>query len=206
MTPFSSPDPDTVAENVETRMLAPGRQVAATQMPVDRVVFLFDREMAALVGATEGDARGALKLAWAANTPTVAMTPREFAVHLAAATDQWADAEAQAGADRWNGRETAAGRPPDTAALAAEKARRKTGLERSPDGTLTDRLIADFELPHIVLADTNWGSPEGHVFFALAPDPLAGEPRLFRKIDPPGTLKLLDNDEHWFAAKWYANL
>lgn len=206
MTPFYSPDPDTVAENVETKMLVPGRQAAATQMPVERVVYLFDREMEALVSGAEGDARDTLKLAWAANTPTTPMTPRQFAAHLAAATDQWADDEAQAGADRWNAREIAAGKPPDAAALAAEKTKRKTGLENWRDGALTDRLIADFKLPHIVLADTNWGSPEGHVFFALAPDPLSGEPRLFRKIDPPGKLTPMDNDENWLAAKWYANL
>ncbi len=206
MDPFASPDPDKVAEAVEEKMLAPGRQVATAQMPLERVVFLFDREMQALVTNTEGPERDALKAAWAANAPTQPMTPREFADHLELATDAWADLKAQAGVDRWTARKTAAGTPPDAAAQAAEKAGRRTVIKAEMECALSSRLIADFDLPEIVLADTNWGDPTAHVYFALAPDPLTGEPRLFKKLDPPGLLTWLEDDESWLAAKWNANL
>ena len=65
---------------------------------------------------------------------------------------------------------------------------------------LQGNLAKNFADPQIVLADTNWGDAEDHTFFVIAPDPISGEPMMWEKTDPPGTMEKLDGD--WLQASW----
>ncbi|WP_299725844.1 hypothetical protein [uncultured Tateyamaria sp.] len=71
---------------------------------------------------------------------------------------------------------------------------------RAFEAKLQSKLVQDFSEPQIVLADTNWGDPESHTFFVIAPDPISGEPMIWQKEDPPGSMRQLGGD--WLQASW----
>ena len=68
------------------------------------------------------------------------------------------------------------------------------------EAQLQRKLVEDFSDPQIVLADTNWGDAESHVFFVVAPDPISGEPMIWQKTDPPGSMRQLGSD--WLQTDW----
>ena len=51
-----------------------------------------------------------------------------------------------------------------------------------------------------MVADTNWGSGQDHVFFVIAPDPATGDAQMFRRNDPGG--KLTPVTEDWIKTNW----
>lgn len=65
---------------------------------------------------------------------------------------------------------------------------------------LQEKMVQEYSKPQIVLADTNWGDAESHTFFVVAPDPISGEPMLWEKEDPPGSMSKADGD--WLQASW----
>ena len=68
------------------------------------------------------------------------------------------------------------------------------------ENKLQRKLVQEYSEPQIVLADTNWGDAESHTFFVVAPDPISGEPMLWQKSDPPGSMSQLGGD--WLQASW----
>ena len=44
------------------------------------------------------------------------------------------------------------------------------------------------------------GDSEDHTFFVVAPDPVSGQPVLWQKTEPPGSMRILD--PKWIDDKW----
>jgi len=65
---------------------------------------------------------------------------------------------------------------------------------------LQEKMVQEMSEPQIVLADTNWGDAESHTFFVVAPDPISGEPMMWEKTDPPGSMRKLGGD--WLQTEW----
>ncbi|MEP3331644.1 hypothetical protein [Sedimentitalea sp.] len=71
---------------------------------------------------------------------------------------------------------------------------------KAVENSMRNDLTAKYAEPQIVIADTNWGDSENHTFFVVAPDPRTGEPMLWQKTDPPGSMVLLDSK--WIDDEW----
>ncbi len=65
-------------------------------------------------------------------------------------------------------------------------------------------MMQDLGCPEIFIADTNWGKSTHHTYIVAAPDPVSGQPILWKKVDPPG--KLSELDPKWIDASWAASL
>lgn len=200
--PFKSGDPGEVKAKVQALMIDKGAAAASAAMPLERVTYLFDREMEALAKRSDGAAKTEIETVWASNRPTAAMTPAQFEAHVKAATAAWEDRTAEIEADAWRARQVKAGETVSDAAYDAEKAKRKDSAASSRAQDSANRLRDDLGLPEIVLADTNWGDPAERNYFALAPDPLTGLPKMYLKSDPPGTLEDLPDADEWLASSW----
>lgn len=172
---------DRVAANVQAHLTDAGAALAATAIPVKQAQQLFDRQIAWLEKqVTRTSARNALKAGVQAHRPTAPVTPKALEDAITAATDSCLNLATAGRAD------------PD-----AQKDEYK--------GTMTaqnrNELMLELGVPQFVIADTNWGSQDDHTYFVVAPDPVSGEPTMWIKTVPPGTLSPAGRD--WVDAKWH---
>jgi len=72
--------------------------------------------------------------------------------------------------------------------------------EAAIENGVVNRLMRALGAPEFMIADTNWGSGVNHTFFVVAPDPATGNPQMYQKKDPPGTLTPVTKD--WVDAQW----
>ena len=65
-------------------------------------------------------------------------------------------------------------------------------------------LIKGAVPPEFVIADTNWGDDTGEerIVHIVAPDPMTGEPKLWEKREPGGSMEPADDD--WINGNWAA--
>ena len=75
--------------------------------------------------------------------------------------------------------------------------------DRWVENELRSNLIPEFELPHVVIADTNWGDHDSSTEFAIAPDPLTGELRMYARDPLSGSMRL--QGENWETAGWWTS-
>ncbi len=69
-------------------------------------------------------------------------------------------------------------------------------------GAKVDALLIKELYPEFVIADTNWGDGEERIVHVVAPDPMTGEPKLWEKREPGGTMEPADDD--WINGNWAA--
>jgi hypothetical protein len=62
-------------------------------------------------------------------------------------------------------------------------------------------LVNSMDMPEIVVADSNWGGPEGQILFVVAPDPSTGDLKMWKKDKFSG--KLTPLGKNWEDANWY---
>ncbi|MEM1429634.1 MAG: hypothetical protein AAGG09_09265 [Pseudomonadota bacterium] len=203
LAPFKGADPAETQANIQRELIAKGKETAAKVLPLDQVTYMFDREMAALLKEATGTGKAALEAARTAHRPTAGMTPGDFAAHMKTAMDAWADALAKEKADAEQARRTGKGKAMTQAEYDEyKKTQKEKRFERSVEEPITDRMIDDLGLPEVVLGDTNWGDPASHEHFVLSVDPKTGLPQLYKRLDPPGTLRKLKNAADWMASAW----
>ncbi|WP_299044463.1 hypothetical protein [uncultured Tateyamaria sp.] len=63
-----------------------------------------------------------------------------------------------------------------------------------------NEMVQKFCDPQVVIADTNWGTGSDHTYFVIAADPLTGEPYMWEKTDPPGTMTRVKSK--WLKKEW----
>ncbi|MFL4471849.1 hypothetical protein ACERZ8_18920 [Tateyamaria armeniaca] len=194
--------PEETRANIQREVVDKAVTVRDTAMPLERVNYMFDNEMKRAVSRTSGRVKAALEKAWRDEVPTRAMTPPEFAAHLEQAMDPATDLAAQIKADQRQAKKTKKGQPMTQADVDAYKAESIAIQKERRKEELTVRMVADLGLPEIVMADTNWGSPEDHHMFVIVPDPISGTPKLCIRNDPEGELAQQRDADGWLADGW----
>jgi len=128
-------------------------------------------------------------------------------------SERSAPREAEAAKEPATPAEPAAGKPNAVDAAMKAAAQSASQLYNAPakfekilynvlSGKAKGAMLRDMGAPEFTVADTNWGSAEDHTFFVVAPDPTTGEPALWKKTVPPGTLSPTTDD--WIEAEWAA--
>ncbi|MEM9145731.1 MAG: hypothetical protein AAGC57_05990 [Pseudomonadota bacterium] len=180
---------DTPAErqaNIQTHLIDAGTALRDTALSVPRTQSAYDAFFEAFAEKIKGKgwaARARTKLGTdvPANRPTTGMKPKDVLDHAMATADDALDLiEADLGNADWN----------------------KAKLVGWLRGVFKGKLAEDLTHPQFVIADTNWGTGENHTYFVIAPDPVTGEAKMWKRTDPPG--RLSEMDEKWLDTQWRA--
>lgn len=196
-------DPDS-ARKIKENLVDPGKEMARRKLPAEQAAKMFEDQVRAAMEGKPDNERDLLTAALK-KRPTTDMTPAELKAKVATELSAWRDAAAQRRLDEWFERENkkrqAAGTP-----LRAPSEKPgyldwfKDNTEDSLKADLDAALLKEFPPPEVVIADTNWGGPEGQVFFVMAPDPGTGDLKIWKKTMPGG--KMTPAGKNWADAKW----
>lgn len=186
---------------MEDNLLKPGRDLRDTRIPKDKALQMFMAEMQpCLDGADTDEIEAAYKDGIRAHKPTSDLTPAELSAAIKAAGKEANRILGDADAAAWKQGKIDAGETVTDEDFAKKKAEQAAAHESALADRLTQRMMTDLGAPEFVIADTNWGSGEDHTFFVVSPDPNTGDPVLWQKTVPPGTLTKCTRD--WIDAEW----
>lgn len=169
-----------IAENVTTHLVDKGRTLASANLPVEQAQAMFDKLMKDFEAAN-GDPTAVALLKSGARThrPTAAMTPAQVDRAVADASDGFLG-------------EIAKGR--------TDPVKAKADFKKWASDKVRDEMFREIAVEEFVIADTNWGGEESHTFFVVAPDPFSGEPKMWQKTVPPGSMRPAGRD--WVDREW----
>jgi len=172
--------PAKLAENVQTHLIDKGAEMAQTVLDTERAQYLYDKMVADMIAkAPDQDNQPILERDAPLHRPTAGMTPAQLEAAFALGCDAYLVAESND--------------YDDSAEMLIK-------LRDSAKANAKGPVMQDLGGPEFVIADTNWGNSESHTFFVIAPDPTTGEPRMWEKAVPPGTLSAPGRD--WVDAEW----
>jgi hypothetical protein len=190
------------AQNVQDHLVDVGTTIAATDLEPHQGQEVFD-EIIGRIRSYDSDAGRATvyNAAYTAGITAEARTPREIidAIHTAFAA-YYTRLSTELAAD-WQAREVAAGRPctdnqRDTVGVPFYLDRVREVVETQGSHSLADQV----PLPVFTIADTNWGDATHTVNFVMAPDPVSGEPRMWKQYLPAGDMVMMSDkytDRGW---------
>ena len=189
------------AQKVQANLIDKGLALRDTEITAERAGALFDAAVLAQTG-TPSDAalQKLVDDGVARNRPTAAMKPAAVARAVQAAVEAFNDKVAETRTGTWKTEQTTKGKPPTAQEEAAHKAKLKEAFDAGAGGHAKSAMIRDMGAPEFVIADTNWGSESSHTYFVVAPDPTTGEPLLWNKTEPPGSMKPAGRD--WIDRSW----
>ncbi|MBT8153918.1 apolipoprotein A1/A4/E family protein [Epibacterium ulvae] len=172
-----------IEANVKAHLLDAGKALKDMNIDEGRAQYLFDKQIAEhRKELTDANLIGLLDAGAVAHRPTGAdITPAKLAKAVDDAVEDYIDEKAKGYTD--------------VAAAAAWFKNKAAGGAKSD-------MMKDLGAPEFVIADSNWGSAEDHTFFVVSPDPTTGEPQLWMKTVPPGSLRPATDD--WAKAEWAA--
>jgi hypothetical protein len=171
--------PGTTAQKIQTKLVAPGVELATTALGVEEAQKAYDELLNPEIAELEE------------NSTDDSLSRKERRAAKKSLKKLRADVA--------NCRPTGPVTPAELQQAVADAVERVYSRSYFKD-RMQEKLVQEFSDPQIVLADTNWGDAETHTFFVVAPDPISGEPMMWEKTDPPGSMEKLDGD--WLQASW----
>ncbi len=185
-----------MAAKIQSELVAPGQAVAAAKLPADRAARMFDDQIKAMAAKAD-DIERPLLIAALANEPTTEMTPQEVNDKIQAEVVAYRDVVAQKRADAYVAdKEPTADNPRKAVILNFYKSQVKNQVDQDIGSYLMERL----PMPEVVIADSNWGGPEGQTLFVAAPDPRTGDLILWKKDEFSGEMTPLG--QNWEDGTW----
>lgn len=194
------PDPAKAAANLDRALIDKGQEIKDRDIPQDEAVRLFERQIQILIDGNDvAEAERALKDGLAAHRPAEPGPHKPAAIDRAVkdATAQFVTKRAKAKADAWKARQDT---PPSDDAYDKQLAKQTRWAQTRVDKAQTTEMLETLGAPQFVIADTNWGDGQTRTFFVVAPDPATGEPRMFKRQEPPVTLQPVE--DKWVNAEW----
>ncbi|MEM1428886.1 MAG: hypothetical protein AAGG09_05465 [Pseudomonadota bacterium] len=192
-----------IEENMEEHLLAPGRDIASTALPehhLETMLSDFRDRMTRFDRGAPADRQALLTRAQSANVITGEMTPGALRDALLNAYSDYLDKVSADIAQGWMDDRIANGTATTEAqrdSMATQNRARYVGYMND---WLTNSSASVTPVPTFTIADSNWGSPEGRTEFIVAPDPVSGEPRVYRRELPSGEMRLAGDS--WEDAQW----
>lgn len=199
LAPLREGGPDALAANIESNLVGPADTLSKADIPLDQLTYMFEREVAELARTAKDADKSEVDTILRTKTPTDAMTPPAFKQYMKATTGAYFAAKSDRDSATWAASQSCA---PTPEKLAKNKSDRKERLEKGLSNSMTDNLVKDLGAPEFVIADTNWGSAKSSSFFVIIGDPTTGEPALFIKDEPPGTLRAISDAAKWVSTEW----
>ncbi len=199
-----------LAAALEKHLLGPARKLAAKEIDAKTVGVLFDRQIDSY-GKNwlhdnvylEDDEKGAELLAEAQkNRPDEGMTPKKLKEIVDAALKPLIDYQTKFIADKWKADKIAKSEAVSDEDYAKKLKARQKSAESSKAKVFDNTLINTLDPPEFVVADSNWGGPNGHTYFVVIADPVSGQPKLFERVEPSGDLAAMDDE--WADTSWKA--
>ncbi len=194
-------NPTETAQKVQTNLIDKGQALKNTDLTAERAAWMFDQEVTkALVGQSDPALKTLIEEGARAKRPTAPMKPDALKTAIREAMAGLHQKVAETHAADWKLSEEAEGRTVDSAALDKKKADLEKEFDKSAEGSAKGTMMRDLDVPEFVIADTNWGDCRNHVYFVIAPDPTTGDPVLWKKTEPPGSLE--PAGRAWVDAQW----
>lgn len=189
------------AQNVQDKLVQPGTALKNTEIPPDQAGWMFDQEIQKAVDGEQDEAlKTVIRDGAKGKRPTGPMKPAAITAAVKAALESYHEQVADKRAKKWEEDEKSEGRNPGASAVTKKKTDLKAAFDKNAEGSAKTLLMRQMGAPEFVIADTNWGDSRSHTFFVIAPDPTTGEPTLWKKQDPPGSLQPAGRD--WVDAQW----
>ena len=190
------------AENLDRELVKKGADLKNTDIPAERAAYMVEKQLRSLSANAKGAEKKALDDAILAHRPTTALKPAALKAFIETATADYVKEVAKAQADTWKAEEKVknSGTDPTDEEYTKKVDAVKKATKEELDVVAMNLLMADLEVPQFMVADTNWGSGQDHVFFVIAPDPATGDAQMFRRNDPGG--KLTPVTEDWVKTNW----
>ena len=186
---------------MEDNLLKPGRDLRDTKIPLAKAAIMFmDAVQSWLDGADTPELKTAYEDGIKAHRPKADLKPAELTAAIKAASKDANKLRGDKDAEAWKKGKTDKGETVTDEDLTKQKTEQAEAYEKALTDKLTSRMIADLGAPEFIIADTNWGSGADHTFFVIAPDPNTGDPVLWQKTVPPGTMTKAGRD--WIDAEW----
>jgi len=201
LAPLKGTDASDTAAKIQTNLIDKGQTIKDTDLSAERAAWLFDQEMQkAIDGQSDLAMKELIRKGAQAKRPTAAMKPQALTTAVKEAFNDFHTAVADRKSKAWEQSEISASRTVDAAAVLKKKNDLKAAFDTDAGDSAKTTLIQDLGAPEFVIADTNWGDSEDHTFFVIAPDPATGEPALWKKNVPPGSMTRAGRD--WVDAEW----
>jgi hypothetical protein len=194
-------NPTETADKVQKNLIDKGTALKNTDLSAERSAFLFDQELNKAIEAEKDNAlKTLLKNGVLAKRPTTALKPAQLATAVKEAMHSYHERIAENRANEWKQKEISAGRTVPDDKLLEKKTKTKEAFDESAENGAKSLLMRDLDAPEFVIADTNWGGPLNKTLFVIAPDPSTGEPRMWQKTIPPGSMA--PAGRQWVDDEW----
>jgi hypothetical protein len=187
-------------DNIESMILAPGRDIAAREFSGDECNRLFAETVTALKKWDSSNPRQALMDAGLSSGIGEGLTPQATSNAIVAALRGYLDQLSLDEANAYQSREIAAGRACDNAARDAKQVEKRAVFVGVVQNFALNGILKATAPPVFTIADSNWGDATKDTFIVIAPDPLTGEARMWSQDIPSGQLAPLE--EKWVDAEW----
>lgn len=189
------------AKKIKANLVDKGTAMKDTELSADRAGSLFDESIKQETGGIKDPALQKLvDDGVAKHRPKTAMKPADVTKAVQAALRAYNDKSADDDTSTWKAGEIAKGNAVKPEEEAKYRDDSRAALEAAAVNGAKNKLLKDLGGPQFVIADTNWGGPLNHTYFVIAPDPATGEPILWMKDDPPGTMTPAGRD--WIDRPW----
>ncbi len=193
--------PGSIATNFRTEVLDKGTAIKNTDIPVAQAALMVEKQLRRLGKKAKGPVLKALEDAILVHRPTAPMKPAALKALMKTACSDYVDAVAKVEADEWKQKETEKNSvEPSIDDYNKKLDEKKKAAEKWVESTSSNILIADLDAPQFVIADSNWGDSQSRTLFVLCPDPETGKPRLYKKDDPGGDMRPMD--DNWLKTNW----
>ncbi len=200
-------NPTETAQKVQEKLVDKGQAIKNTDLPAERAAYMFDQALTKAIAGEKGKGDKSdpalvtlLETAQKEKRPTAAMKPAALTAAIKGALKDYDDALATKSTNDWKQKEEAASRPVTPQKLQEKLDKMKKAFADSTENDAKSNLMRDMAVPEFVIADTNWGSGQNHTFFVIAPDPTSGEPTLWKKTEPPGSM--VPAGKNWVDTQW----
>ncbi len=191
------------AQKMQANLVDKGHALKNTDLTAERAAWLFDAAIRKEADAEKDPALKALIETEAdKRRPKAAMKPAALTTAIEQTLDAYHDKVADNKSASWKSKEETAGHTVAGPALTKKKADLKKGMNDRAQVAAKNALMKDMGAPEFVIANSNWGGPLNHTFFVVAPDPTTGEPLLWERTEPPGTLQPAGRE--WVDKEWAA--